>query len=206
MRLLDNSRELMQSNTRLAAVVEEQQAQLATLQQTVQLRASTQPVAPPPPEHSVEIETVPYGEAPLSGSRLERLRELVERLKASDFKGTLKVSTFVGEFCLVGNGVEGYSLAADELPMRRCDRVGNPFDDGLSPAQRQSLAFANLVASLRQAAGSGLSIEIEHAGRRPLVPYPTGEQLANLTAGEWNKIAARNNRVEFAPTPSPAGS
>lgn len=206
MRLLDNSRELMQSNTRLAAVVEEQQAQLATLQQTVQLRASTQPVAPPPPEHSVEIETVPYGEAPLSGSRLERLRELVERLKASDFKGTLKVSTFVGEFCLVGNGVEGYSLAADELPMRRCDRVGNPFDDGLSPAQRQSLAFANLLASLRQAAGSGLSIEIEHAGRRPLVPYPTGEQLANLTAGEWNKIAARNNRVEFAPTPSPAGS
>jgi len=36
------------------------------------------------------------------------------------------------------------------------------------------------------------------------VPYPRGDQLAKVTAGDWNRIAAQNNRVEFAA--QPAGS
>jgi CheY-like chemotaxis protein len=208
-RTLDAMNELAQSNTRLAAFVEEQQLQLTALRQAVQGRAAElpAPTARTAAAANVELEPVPYGEAPLSGARLERMRELITQLKAGGFRGTLKVATFVGEFCLVGNGIEGYSMAADDLPASRCDLRGNPFDDGLSAAQRQSLPFANLVASIRQDRDEGLHVEVEHEGRQPLVPYPRGDQLAKVTAGDWNKIAAQNNRVEFAAQPagSPSG-
>lgn len=204
-RTLDSTKALMQSNAGLAQVVQEQQSQLASLQQTVQSRpAAFSAAAALPGNPNVESEFVPYGETPLSGSRLERLRELLSDLRAGGFRGKVKVATYVGEFCLTGNGIEGYSIAADDMPVKRCDLVGNPFEDGLSAAQRQSLQFANLVSSLRKDTADALTIEVEHEGRRPVVPYPEGEQLARFTAGEWNKIAAQNNRVEFAT--QPAGS
>jgi len=98
---------------------------------------------------------------------------------------------------LTGNGIEGYSMAADDLPVKRCDLIGNPFDDSLPSAQRQSLAFANLVSSIPGETANALSIEVTHGGRVPAVAYPQGEALAKATAGEWNRIAAQNNRVEF---------
>jgi CheY-like chemotaxis protein len=205
-RTLDAMNELAQQNTKLAQFSQEQQLQLDALRKAVQGREiqMASAAAARPTEANVESEPVPYGEAPLSGARLERLRDMIAQLKAGGFRGTLKVATFVGEFCLVGNGIEGYSMAADDLPANRCDLRGNPFDDGLSAAQRQSLPFANLVASLRQDKSEQLRVEVEHEGRKPAIPYPRGDQLAKVSAGDWNKIAAQNNRVEFAA--QPAGS
>jgi CheY-like chemotaxis protein len=206
MRTLDTLNDLARSNTRLNEYVQEQQLQLASLRQAIQGREAqaAAPVARAAAAEDVESEPVPYGEAPLGGARLERMRDMITQLKAGGFHGTLRVATYVGEFCLVGNGIEGYSMAADDLPASRCDLRGNPFDDGLSAAQRQSLPFANLVASLRQDKTDQLRVEVEHEGRKPVVPYPRGDQLAKVTAGDWNKIAAQNNRVEFAA--QPAGS
>jgi CheY-like chemotaxis protein len=205
-RQLDATKTLQIDNTNLQTSVEAQQAQLTTLQQTLLAYRTTTPGrGAVNSAANVTAEIVPYGEAPLAGSRLERLREMLAQLRASNFRGKVKVSTFVGDFCLTGNGIEGYSMAADDLPSKRCDLVGNPFEDSLPTAQRQSLAFANLVASLRQESGGALTVEVAHEGRRPAVPYPTNaEQLPRVTAGEWNRIAAQNNRVEFAT--QPAGS
>jgi hypothetical protein len=202
-RTLTSTRELMQSNAHLASVVQEQQAQLATLQQNVRAAALQRaPIIEAALPGSAAAEPVPYGEAPLSGARLERLRDLIDGLKARNFRGKIKVATYVGEFCLTGNGIEGYSVASDELPVKRCDLVGNPFDDGLPSTQRQSLSFANLVSSARQQNGDAIKIEIDYSGRRPLVPYPEGEQLTKATAGDWNRVAAQNNRVEFVTEPA----
>jgi CheY-like chemotaxis protein len=187
---------LQTSNNTLQASINEQQSQLSKLQQSIQSGNATALAAAA--VSNVATEVVPYGEAPLAGSRLERLREMLAQLRARDFHGKVRVTTFVGEFCLTGNGIEGYSMATDELPMKRCDLVGNPFEDSLPTAQRQSLAFANLISSLRQDSGSALTIELAHEGRRPSVPYPGAEQLVRVTAGEWNRIASQNNRVEFA--------
>jgi CheY-like chemotaxis protein len=201
-RTIESAKALMQSNAHLAAVVEEQQSQLSALQQAAQARPIELASTAQPRRATVETEPVPYGEAPLSGARLERLREFLADLKADGFRGTVKVATYVGEFCLTGNGIEGYSIAADEMPLKRCDLFGNPFEDSLTTAQRQSLAFANLVSSMRQDPASGVTVEVEHEGRQPSVPYPIGDQLVKLTAGDWNKIAAQNNRVEFAARPT----
>jgi CheY-like chemotaxis protein len=201
-RTLDGMQSLVQSNAKLAAFAEEQQLQLAALRQAVQ--GGPAQFAASVTRPNIESEPVPYGEPPLSGARLEHLRDMIAELKAGGFQGKVKVATYVGEFCLVGNGIEGYSMASDELPANRCDLRGNPYEDGLSAAQRQSLPFANLVASLRQDRGEALTVEVEHEGRKPAVPYPRGDQLAKVTAGDWNKIASQNNRVEFAA--QPAGS
>jgi Response regulator containing CheY-like receiver domain and AraC-type DNA-binding domain len=199
-RQLDANRALEQVNARLSSVIEEQQAQIEALQSSAKDAASAADAAALAPTNGIRPELVAYGEVPLSGTRLERLRALITDLRAQEFKGKIRVVSYSGEFCLSGNGFEGYSLAAAELPYKQCDVVGNPFDESMSPAQRQSVAFANLLSSLRSAGGS-LTVEVQHAGRQAAVPYPDPNQ-EGLTAGEWNKIAALNNRVEFITEPN----
>ena len=196
LRTVESTRSLMQSNAHLASVVEEQQAQLAALQQAARAAAAA-PIATTSAISTSNLEAVPYGETPLSGSRMERLREMLDSLQTGGFKGRVRASTYTGEFCLTGNGIEGYSMAADDLPVKRCDLIGNPFDDSLTAAQRQSLSFANLIASIPQQTGNALSVEVANGGRSAAVPYPEGDALTKATAGEWNRIAAQNNRVEF---------
>jgi CheY-like chemotaxis protein len=192
--------ELMRANARLASIVEEQQAQLATLQQT--MRDTSGPGIAASAHTTPAFEVVPYGEAPLAGARLERLKSLLDDLKADGFRGKVKIATYIGEFCLTGNGIEGYSIAADDLPAKRCDLYGNPFEDSLSSAQRQSLGFANLVSTVRRQTDDAVQVEVAFGGRQPSVPYPPREGIEQLTAGEWNKAATVNNRVEFSMEPS----
>jgi hypothetical protein len=140
-------------------------------------------------------EYVPYGEVPLSGNRLERLRALAATLEAQQFRGRVRIESYVGDFCLTGNVSEGFEPADTGLPASKCDIVGNPYDDSLPAAQRQSVAFANFLATLRRRTGGEIQVEIVNGGRSQPVAYP--EQDEKTTAGAWNMVAAQNNRVEF---------
>ncbi len=199
--ILDTTRSLTDANARLAQLVAEQQVQINTLRDAPPNELVPDPTGIASPAAQVEVETVGYGETPLSGARVEKLRTLLARLRAESFKGTVRVEAFVGDFCLAGNALEGFSLAADDSPARRCEVTGNPFEDGLNAAQRQSLPFANLAASVAQETQGAIRVQAVSSGRRPSIPYPA--QSDGLTAGEWNRAAARNNRVEF--TIEPAG-
>jgi CheY-like chemotaxis protein len=152
------------------------------------------------PSGPIATEYVPYGETPLANARLDRLRGLAATLEAQRFKGRVRIEAFVGDFCLTGNPGEGYSIADTDLPSQKCDLVGNPFEDSLSPAQHQSVDFANFAATLRQRTGGAIVVEVVNAGRRSQVAYP--EQGEKATAGEWNTIAAQNNRVEYRVVPA----
>jgi CheY-like chemotaxis protein len=137
---------------------------------------------------------VPYGENPLAGPRLETMRQLFHRLISQKFRGVVDIRTFPGRFCLVGNPSDGYSLAPDELAYSRCDAVGNP--EAADVAQREPLGFANLVGELRGGTRGAANARV-FAGDAvtTLVSYP--EISPSLTAGEWNRAAASNNRVEI---------
>jgi hypothetical protein len=148
---------------------------------------------------AVAIEYVPYGETPFSGSRLERLRAIATALEDKQFKGSIRVESFVGDFCLAEASGEGFAIAPGDTPVAKCDLVGNPFDDSLSTAQRQSLDFANYSAMLRKRTGGSIRIDVVNAGRRQPIGYP--EQGDKATASAWNVVAAQNNRVEFHVTP-----
>ncbi len=145
----------------------------------------------------VRTATVPYGQEPLGRARLKLLRTLSSQLLAEGFHGVVKVTSYAGLFCLSGNASDGYVLAKADLAAAKCAAIGNPFEQSLSGQQRQSLAFGNFVAALRERSGGAISVTIEDGGSSPVaVPYPA--RTAALTAGEWNKAAAANNRVVFA--------
>jgi CheY-like chemotaxis protein len=143
------------------------------------------------------VEPVPYGEIAFDRSRLEVLRDLLMKLETQNFHGVVKITSSAGLFCLSGNAADGYQLAAPTLLVKGCDLIGNPLDEALSGQQRQSLAFANLVASARQRTAGAIAVALESAGTtHPSTPYPP--RTDSLTAGDWNKAAAANNRVEFS--------
>jgi hypothetical protein len=146
---------------------------------------------------ALRAEPVPYGEIPFDHGRLEVLRELLVKLEAQGFHGVVKITNLSGLFCLSGNTADGFTPAGAGVLASKCDLVGNPFEESLSGQQRQSLAFANLIAGVRQRTAGAITVAIENAGAaRPIVPYPA--RVESLTAGEWNRAAAANNRVEFA--------
>ncbi len=146
-------------------------------------------------------EPVPYGELPFDRSRLDVLRELLTKLEAQGFRGVVKATSSAGLFCLSGNATDGFAPASANLPANKCDLIGNPFEESLSGQQRQSIAFANLIAGVRQRTSGAITVALENAGAsRTAAQYPPRNEA--LTAGEWNRAAAANNRVEFAAEPN----
>jgi len=197
-------RELAASRTAEAAAAAKAEAVNEAL--ALWTQASPQGIAdeaPPPPvpeaamasRGPMAIEFVPYGETPFSGRRLERLRSLAESLASQQFQGRILMEAYIGDFCLDGDPMDGFSVAEPATPVRECDLVGNPFVDSLSQPQFQSVAFANFVASLRQRTGGAIRVEVSSAGRREPIAYPELGEAAK--AGDWNTVAAQNNRVEY---------
>jgi len=147
------------------------------------------------------FEPVPYGEAPFDRQRVEMLREVLAKLEAQGFHGVLRVVSSVGLFCLSGNPTDGFTPASPSLPASKCDLVGNPFEESQGGQAHQSLAFANLVAGARQRSGGAFTVALESGGSsHPATAYPSRSDT--LTAGDWNRAAQANNRVEFIAEPA----
>jgi CheY-like chemotaxis protein len=152
--------------------------------------------APAPEPAKPTVMTVPYGADALGGTRLEAVRQLVYRLVKENASGVVDVKTYAGRFCLVGNSVDGFSLAPDETLFAKCDLVGNPSDDALSPAQHTPLALANLAGDVRHSTHGALQVQ-STVGDPAFLAAQYPPQGSDLTAGEWNHAAAANNRVEI---------
>jgi CheY-like chemotaxis protein len=189
--------ELQRARTDLSATVKDLTAALAAAPGGAPLGGAAAAPAPAGSVIAPRIEQVPYGEIPFDRSRLDALRDMLSRLEAQSFRGVVKITSLSGLFCLSGNAADGFAPAGASVLASKCDVVGNPFEESLSGQQRQSLAFANLVAGVRQRTGGAITVAIENAGStRPSTPYPA--RVDSLTAGEWNRAAAANNRVELS--------
>ncbi len=190
--------ELKRSNDRLADALKDLSAAVAAGVPVATAGAA----APGAVAGLPRSELVPYGELPFDRSRLEALRDVLTKLEGQNFHGVLKVTSLPGVFCLAGNAADGFVLAPASLPVNKCDLLGNPFEESLSGQQRQSIAFANLVAGVRQKTAGAISVAVENAAApRAVAPYPARTDA--LTAGEWNRAAGTNNRVEFAAESAP---
>jgi len=138
---------------------------------------------------------VPYGEDVFAGARLDLIRTLLRRLEAQNFRGVVDIASYPGRFCLVGNPAEGYSVAPDETPVSRCDLIGNPYDESQT-GTRQPLALANLIGDFRHATHNAADVRLSTGDSAAVVnTYPAATLSA--TAGEWNRAAAANNRIEI---------
>jgi CheY-like chemotaxis protein len=142
------------------------------------------------------IESVPYGEEPLGGARLERVSQLLYRMAAEKYSGVVEIRSFPGRFCLVGNAADGYSLAPDELPFTKCDAVSSAREAAQQGAPRVSLPFANLLGGIRHTTHGALDVRLTAGdAAATLVPYP--QVSPDLTAGQWNRAGGANNRIEI---------
>ena len=108
----------------------------------------------------------------------------------------MDIRTFPGRFCLVGNALDGYSLAPEETLFSRCDVVGTSADEAPPSTQRTPLALANLIGDIRSSTHGALQVQVAAGDAGSvLAPYPL--VVSELTAGEWNRAASANNRLEI---------
>jgi len=136
-----------------------------------------------------------------SDRRLTIIQELVSRLSALGFRGMIQLDSHLGKFCLIGSDVDGYTLPPADTPATGCTLIGHPLQQLPSLGNRQSIAFANFLATSPLVNSGDISIElIPHLYSHPLAEYPP--QHEDITAYEWNRIAARNNRVEVTLVPA----
>lgn len=142
-----------------------------------------------------------FGEMPFDDVRLERLRELLGRLAAIGFKGTVRLDAHLGEFCLANDADGNYRLADPDAPIMDCALMGHPLSSSRSIGERQSVGFANFLASSPLVNEGNVDVElVAHGTRDSVRRYPFPPSIR--TAGEWNRIAELNNRVEFTLIPA----
>jgi CheY-like chemotaxis protein len=147
---------------------------------------------------AAEVVQVPFGEVPLAGSRVERVRQFVSARIAEHARGTVEVRRYAGRFCLAA-GSNGYRPADAGTPYSQCDLVADATDPALGGGSPESAAFASMLMELRRQAGDDIHIDVQE-GRPEIIslPYPEAGTAADaLSAGEWNSAAAANNRVEI---------
>jgi len=142
-----------------------------------------------------------YGEVPFGDARIEPLRNLLERLAAIGFTGTVQLEAHLGEFCLGDDGAGGYRLADPDIAVGECDLVGHPLGGSESLRERLSVGFANFIATSPLLEDTGITVRLlAHGSRESTRRYPFPLDLR--TAGEWNRVAELNNRVDFTLIPA----
>jgi CheY-like chemotaxis protein len=147
-------------------------------------------------EASSSVESVPFGEMALSGSRLDQVASLLSRMNTQGLKGVLRVRSFPGRFCMINNPSGQPTLAPDSTPMAKCDQIGNPREDNGTAAQRESVAFANMLSTAQRNSGGKIEVQVTAGSADEIItPYPPVSD--SLQAGEWNRVASANNRVEL---------
>lgn len=128
-------------------------------------------------------------------ARLATVQELVSRLHTLGFRGVVQLESHLGEFCLSDSDGNGLILAVPDTPVTECSMIGHPQQHLPGAGERQSITFANFLATSPLVNQGDIRIEImPYLSSRPRIDYPP--RLGAVTAHEWNRIAAANNRVE----------
>jgi hypothetical protein len=142
-----------------------------------------------------------FGELPLDAERASALAELFGELRRMQFAGTVAIDVHMGRFCMSYGADGALELASANQAAAECERIGWSEVEAISMGEQQSLAFAYALAN----ADSDLRIETASLGAAdPMVSYPASPYA--VTAGEWNAIAARNQRVELRLVPQSAAA
>jgi hypothetical protein len=141
-----------------------------------------------------ENNTYGFDEIALGELRAEKLRRAIEYAASFGLAGRLSLRVHVGRFCMAYGSDGAVQLAEPTLPVTQCEQLGWLPSEAFALGRRQTLAFANIVMG----AQSGTSIRVATASAgadEPAVPYPFVTE--DVTAGEWNRVAAANHRIDI---------
>ena len=143
---------------------------------------------------------VPFGEIPFDEVRVDQISWLMLRLADAGFTGTVRIESHLGAFCLVSDTSGVYQLQDPDAPFSSCSFIGHPLDGSRSLNDRQTSHFEFFRAASPLLAESGIELDVvirDRSDSVPRVPYPDNPE----TAGDWNRVATINNRLEFSLLP-----
>jgi CheY-like chemotaxis protein len=133
-----------------------------------------------------------FGAVPLDEDRARIFGVLLNHLRRVDFDGTVLVDVHSGRYCMNYTADGMLDLAPAEQPAALCEQVGWPEAQARRLGSQETVAFANAVGAATRDTAIQLKV-VTHGSTEPVVEYPSFDY--GLTAGEWNAIADRNNRV-----------
>jgi CheY-like chemotaxis protein len=152
-----------------------------------------------------EANTYGFDEIALSEPRAEKLRRAIELVASVGLGGRMTLRVHVGRFCMTSAPDGRAELAPPELPVTQCEQLGWLPAEAFAQGRRQTLGFANIVSAAQS--GTRIRVETVSAGADdPAVPYPAITEL--VLAGDWNRVAALNHRIDirFATEPARAAA
>lgn len=136
----------------------------------------------------------PHGEVPFGGDRVTRVRALVAHLHDAGFRGTIRLEGHAGAFCLVAQD-GGWRLPDPAQPIEACEVIGVSKAEARRISGAQSQDFRRFVQTEPALADGVIRIEVvPHGDTDPGAEYPRQDEVGS--AGDWNRIAARNNRID----------
>ena len=146
---------------------------------------------------------LPFDAIPFNDARALQLGELLTHLSSLNFQGMVSVESHLGEFCLVTDATGVYRLPDPDTPVDECALFGHPLEESSFASDRQTASFATFLESSPFLQNPGIEVRLIARDRLDSdVPY--GYPASINTAGEWNQIAERNNRVVFRLIPTEA--
>jgi CheY-like chemotaxis protein len=144
-----------------------------------------------------------FGDVPLDDKRATLVAQLVPYLERTGYSGTIELAVHVGLFCMNYDEAGNTVIAPADQSVGECQQLGVPAVDAAAITPRQSLTFANTVASVT--AGTQIRVRTIAVGSdQPVVGYPQFSDFVN--AGAWNNAAAQNHRVTLRLIPDAESS
>lgn len=141
-----------------------------------------------------------FNEAPFNDGLAGQLEEVANQLDTLGFRGVITLRSHLGKFCVKSRGNGQATLPREATPASACEVSDVSASAAEERGLAQSMAFSNMISSIEARFGNHIQIALETAGTdEPLRPYP--DALEGVSAGDWNKIASQNQRIEFSISP-----
>ncbi len=141
-----------------------------------------------------------FGDAPFGAQRVQQLRDLLQQLEGLGFRGVVRIESHVGEFCTLRDQRSGgWMVAPASLPLTECGALGQSDQQAQRASELQTAAFRRFLTRASALRSGAIRIELAGFGaHEPLVEYPADP---DVSAGVWNRIAQRNQRLVYRLTP-----
>lgn len=140
-----------------------------------------------------------FAEPAFDNVRLTQLQTLLEHLRKLNFRGVLRLTSHLGEFCLAADRLGELKPASPDTPVEACGTIGHPLDGSRFLGERETEEFAQFIAE-RPVNADGIRIQLianDRFASTRRYPFPELSADGGVSAGVWNQTAARNNRVEY---------
>ena len=133
----------------------------------------------------------------LGSEAINSLEQIIEPLRAGNYKGSIDIVAHDGSFCATINSAGLYVLPPETSLLYQCEIL----EPSIDITEVASDAFISLTEEINQASDN-ISINIQLAGNSNAIEeYPAGDEN-QVTAGEWNNAALTNRRVTFNFSPT----